>query len=120
MDIEGIIVNKVAEKSGIGAQSGEPWKRATYILNINGGSIVFDAVDGKDGRIARIDALIGKKCLMHLNMDAQLYNGRYYNNITSWGGHEIKTDAQATDTAASAVPEAPASAPAPDIDNLPY
>ena len=90
MDIEGIIVNKVAESSGIGANSGEPWKKASYILNINGGSIVFDVMDGRDGRIAKVDALIGKNCCMHMNMNAQMYKGRYYNSITSWGGHEIR------------------------------
>ena len=119
MDIEGIIVNKVAEISGIGSQSGEPWKKASYILNINGGSIVFDVMDGRDGRIARVDALIGKKCVMHMNMNAQMYNGRYYNSITSWGGHEIKQDAQASETDATVAPAIP-EAPAPDIDNLPY
>ena len=119
MDIEGIIVNKVAFSNGIGSQSGEPWKKASYILNINGGSIVFDVMDGRDGRIAKVDALIGKKCVMHMNMNAQMYKGRYYNSITSWGGHEIKTEAQASETGetvAAAIPEAPA----PDVDNLAY
>ena len=118
MDIEGIIV-KVAESCGIDSQSGEPWKKASYILNINGGSIVFDVMDGRDGRIAKVDALIGKNCCMHLNINAQMYKGRYYNSITSWGGHEIKTEAQASETAATVAPAIP-EAPAPDIDNLSY
>lgn len=95
MDITGILVKKVAERTGISPKSGQPWKIAEYLVEIPGQfpkKIIFRVSDGQFGRFARFDALVGKMVTVSFDIDAHEYNGRWFNEINAWGILEYITE----------------------------
>lgn len=93
MEIEGVIIKKVAESSGTSKKTGEPWKSASYTVNItnpaNSGSLVFDVKDGRKNRIAELNLQPGKAYKLYLNFELNEYNGKCYNRIVCWGAREL-------------------------------
>lgn len=93
MEIQGIITNKVAEVSGISKTSGEPWKIASYLVNVtepaNSGTMVIDVKDGNNGRIAKLNLQNGHKYTLWLNFEAPKYNDRYFSKIVCWSAREV-------------------------------
>lgn len=122
MDIQGILISKLAEVNGISKNTGEPWKRATYYMKLAGSdTFVFDTLDGKKGNIAELDSWIGKKVVLHIGVQMELYNGKYFNRKTYFGGHIVEDDKATTGQANDApapeptpATEAPAPAPTPE------
>ena len=135
MDFEGILMMKVQEKSGT-TSSGNEWKRAKFIINLKrGGSFVFDVLGAS--KIEELDEKVGKNCVLHIGLNAKMFNGNWYTETTYFGGHVVE-DAKANTEqdddapvpeptpateAPSPTPEpVPTNKPAPEgsIDNLPF
>lgn len=92
MEIEGIIIQKVAVNTGI-SKTGEPWRSATYTCNItspaNSGSFVFDVKDGRNNRIDSLNLQPGKAYKLYIGFELNEYNGKFYNRIVCWGARDL-------------------------------
>lgn len=122
MEIQGILVKKVAEREGVSQRNGQPWKIGEYLLEIPGQyprHIAFRVSDGQVGRLARFDSLIGKMVTVSFDIDAREYEGKWFNDITAWGVMEYidQTTRQANIEAAKAQQQAPAAADPQKTDN---
>lgn len=88
MEITGILVKKVGERSGISQRNGLAWKQAEFLVEVPGQyprHTNFTVSDGQVGRIARFESLIGKTVTVSFDIDAHEYQGRWFNDITAWG-----------------------------------
>ena len=88
MEVTGILVKKIRERNGVSSQNGQPWKVAEFLVEIPGQyprHILFDVRDGQVGRIARFESLIGKTVTVSFDIDANEYQGRWYNTLGAWG-----------------------------------
>ena len=145
MEIQGIIVNKTNDTCGISKSSGEPWRIASYLVNLsnNSGSLVFDVRDGREGRIEKLNLQVGHKYNLRISFEANFYNGRWFNKIICFAAQEVSLTSEDAETVASSkapapqqnnapapVAESPTPAPAPEptpegegegpIDDLPF
>lgn len=94
MEITGILLKKVGERSGVSKTNGNPWKNAEYLVEVPGQfprHIAFRVRDGQVGRIARFDSLVGKTVTVSFDIDANEHEGRWYNDIEAWGVMEYIT-----------------------------
>jgi len=88
MEITGILVKQTSIKTGVSKTNGNPWKIAEYLLEVPGQyprHVNFRVSDGLTGRIARFDSLVGKNVTVSFDIDARLYNDRWFNEISAWG-----------------------------------
>lgn len=88
MEITGIIVKKLGERSGVGSKSGQPWKQAEFLFEVPGQykrHINFSVRDGLVGRVARFESMVGKTVTISFDIDAHEYEGRWFNDIDAWG-----------------------------------
>ena len=88
MEVTGILVKKTSERDGVSKQSGMPWKIAEYLIEIPGQfprHINFRVSDGQVGRFARFDSLVGKTVTVSFDIDANEYEGRWFNELKAWG-----------------------------------
>lgn len=91
MEVTGILVKKVGERSGVSNTTGNPWKTGEYLVEIPGQypkRINFKVNDGNVGRLARFDSLIGKMVTVSFDVDAHEHEGRWFNEIKAWGVSE--------------------------------
>lgn len=113
MEIEGVIEKKVAENSGVSATTGQPWKTASYKVNItspvNSGSMVFEVKDGMNGRIANLNLQPGKAYKLYIGFEVNEYKDKLYNRIVCWGARDLAN-----------IIQAPEPAPAPGPEDIPY
>ena len=122
MEIQGILVKKVAEREGVSQRNGQPWKIAEYLVEVPGQfprHINFRVSDGNVGRLARFESLIGKMVTVSFDIDAREYEGKWFNDITAWGIMEYITSdvRQANIEAAKAQQQAPAAVEPQKTDN---
>ncbi len=91
MEIEVLIVNKVSEAT-FPTKNGGEFRRATYLANIAGGhgvqqgSIVFDVLGNN---IDKLSLQVGCRYKVQLNVEAQCWNGRWFNRISAWKAEEM-------------------------------
>ena len=88
MELTGILIKKVGERDGVSKTNGVPWKSAEFLLEIPGQyprKVKFDVRDGQVGRIARFESLVGKTVTVSFDIDAHEYQGRWFNEVCSWG-----------------------------------
>ena len=88
MEAIGILLKKVGLREGVSSKNGQPWKTAEFLLEIPGNyvrHIKLDVRDGQAGRIDRFDSMIGKTVKVSFDIDAHEYQGRWYNEIVTWG-----------------------------------
>lgn len=88
MEITGILVKQLGERSGVSSRNGQPWKQAEFLVEIPGEfprHISFSVRDGAVGRIARFQSMIGKTVTVSFDIDAHEYEGRWFNDIGAWG-----------------------------------
>ena len=91
MEVTGILVKKVGERSGVSKTTGNPWKTGEYLVEIPGQypkRINFQVNDGNVGRLSRFDSLIGKMVTVSFDIDAHKHEGRWFNEIKAWGVFE--------------------------------
>ena len=76
MEVVGILMRKLGERSGNSSQNGQPWRQADFLVEIPGQyprHIKFSVRDGQVGRIARFESLIGKTVTVSFDIDAHEY-----------------------------------------------
>ena len=107
MEITGILMRKLGERSGVSSRNGNPWKTAEFLVEIPGQyprHINFSVRDGQVGRIARFESMIGKTVTVSFDIDAHEYEGRWFNELGAWGvmeyvaGRQIPQTTVATET----------------------
>ena len=85
MQFVGTLVKKLSEKEGVSAHG--PWKSAEYLLatvEMEPKQMVVKVMNGGLERVKTWDRFIGKNVVIEFDIDANEYNGKYYNNITAW------------------------------------
>lgn len=91
MEIEGIIKMELPVRSGVSAQTGKPWRIASYVLETISSypkRMVFDVMDGDENRIARLNIKAGRRMKIWFDIDAHEYQGRWYNQIRAFDARE--------------------------------
>lgn len=91
MEIEGIIKMELPVRSGVSAQTGKPWRIASYVLETISSypkRMVFDVMDGDENRIARLNIKAGRRMKIWFDIDAHEYQGRWYNQIRAFDACE--------------------------------
>jgi len=97
MDVTGLLVKKLGEKTGVSPRNGNPWKVAEFLVEIPGNfprHINFQVRDGQVQRIARFEQLIGKTVTVSFDIDAHEYQGKWFNEVGAWGIMEYVPQAQ--------------------------
>ena len=115
MEVVGILMRKLGERSGNSSRNGQPWRQAEFLVEIPGQyprHINFSVRDGQVGRIARFESLIGKTVTVSFDIDAHEYEGRWYNELGAWGVMEYVAGRQVTQTAFAPEPAQEAAAKA--------
>ena len=83
--VSGTIVQSLGIQSGVGQKSGQPWSKATYVIEHEHGQypkkMVFDV---RNNKIQELNLQVGESVQLHLNVDINEYNGRLFNNIECW------------------------------------
>ena len=74
-------------------RNGQEWRNAEYLIDILGNyprkvKVKVNNGTGDQNRIARFDQLIGKWVSVGFDIDAHEYQGRWFNELTSWGIRE--------------------------------
>ena len=88
MDQTGILVKKLEERTGVSQHTGNPWRIAEFLLEVPGQrtkNIKFTVKDNQSDRIARFESMIGKTVTVSFDIDADLYNDKWYTRIDAWG-----------------------------------
>lgn len=101
MEVVGILMRKLGERSGNSSQNGQPWRQADFLVEIPGQyprHIKFSVRDGQVGRIARFESLIGKTVTVSFDIDAHEYEGRWFNELNAWGVMEYVAGRKVTQT----------------------
>ena len=91
--VTGILIKKLGEYSGVSQRNGQEWRNAEYLIDIPGNyprkvKVKVNNGTGDQHRIARFDQLIGKWVSVGFDIDAHEYQGRWFNELTSWGIRE--------------------------------
>lgn len=128
MEITGILMRKLGERSGVSQRNGQPWKTAEFLVEIPGQyphHVNFSVRDGQVGRIARFESMIGKTVTVSFDIDAHEYEGRWFNELGAWGIMEYVAGRQIPQTTVAPEPQqdggsgAAPSAPAPTTGEAP-
>ena len=88
MEVIGILQQKLGERNGVSQRNGQPWRKAEFLLVIPGRferHINLSVSDGQQQRIARFESLIGKTVNVSFDIDAHMFEGRWFNDIDAWG-----------------------------------
>jgi hypothetical protein len=91
MKIEGVIIKECGIREGQ-SENGS-WKLAEYVLQTEERfphRMCFKVMDGRDGRIARLDLHVGKRVAVNFDIDAREYNGSWFNTITAWDARPLE------------------------------
>ena len=128
MEITGILMRKLGERSGVSQRNGQPWKTAEFLVEIPGQyphHVNFSVRDGQVGRIARFESMVGKTVTVSFDIDAHEYEGRWYNELGAWGVMEYVAGRQIPQTTVAPEPQqdggsgAAPSAPSPTTGEAP-
>ena len=87
MEITGRVIHAMETRSGVSSRTGNPWASRDYVLEIPNGQysprhFVF-TVFGED-RIRQFALRKDEEVTIHFDVDANEYNGRWYNRITAY------------------------------------
>lgn len=108
MEITGILMRKLGERSGVSSRNGNPWKAAEFLVEIPGQyprHINFSVRDGQVGRIARFESMVGKTVTVSFDIDAHEYEGRWFNELGAWGVMEYVAGRQIPQTTVAPEPQ---------------
>ena len=92
MEITGFLSRKIETREGDSTYG--HWIRASYMIDTAGVEpyphrMMVEVKNGETGRIAKFDALMGKKVTVRFDIDAREYNGRWYNTISAYAIEEV-------------------------------
>jgi hypothetical protein len=88
MEVTGLLVKKLGEKTGVSPRNGNQWRVAEFLVEIPGNyprHINFSVRDGQQQRIARFESLVGKTVTVSFDIDAHEYEGKWFNELAAWG-----------------------------------
>ena len=113
MELHGKVIAAMPERSGVSQRSGNAWKSREYVLETfdeNPRHMAF-TVFGEE-RLKSFDIHYNDEVTVRFDIDANEFNGRWYNNIRAYN---VVKETAAADNGQHAVVEnaAPAPAPAP-------
>ena len=92
MEIEGKLIKVLPERTGVSKTTGEPWRIASYVLEIPGyhpQKMMFEVSDGSQGRIAQLNLQLGQHYKIQFDIDAREDEGRWFNSVRAWGAKLI-------------------------------
>lgn len=124
MEIKGTIIAALPEVSGVSSRSGNPWKKREYVLENTEGNFPRKVAFTCFGENAdKIQLQVGQAVTMYFDVESREYNGRWYTDVRAWR-IQPKESAQPAPVVPEAAPlEEPrytASAPAAEVDDLPF
>ena len=105
MEIEGKIIAVLPARSGVSQRTGNEWKSQEYVIETHDQyprKCCF-RIFGSD-KIDSMNIQAGEELRVSFDIDANEYQGRWYNNISAWKVERI-------DAAAGQAAAAPMSAP---------
>ena len=79
-------------RQGVSQKTGQEWKSQEFLLEFNNygrSYMVLNVMDGSAGRIGRFLGMIGKEVKVYFDIDANEYNGRWFNKIKAWGIEDV-------------------------------
>ena len=86
MDFEGRIIAVLEKKSGLSKNTGNPWAKQDYVIEETSGDypkkMVFEVFG--DDKIEQFAIKKGEQLRVSFNVDANEYQGKYYNSIKGW------------------------------------
>lgn len=88
MELTGILMKKIGERTGVSPRNGNAWKMAEFLIEVPGQNprhTVFQVSDGQQSRITRFESLIGKTVTVSFDLDAHEYQDRWFNDVKAWG-----------------------------------
>jgi hypothetical protein len=113
MEIRGRIVAVLPAQSGVSGRTGKPWKKQEYILETQERfprKICFQ-IFGEE-RIDQSAIQEGEELTVHIDIDSQEYQGRWFTRINAWKVERgIAVAAPAEQQRASSASGVPTSAP---------
>ena len=129
MELQGKVIAVLPARSGVSAR-GE-WKSQSFVIETHDSfprKMVFD-VFGEE-RLSRFNIQLGQEVNVSFDIDANEYNGRWFNNIRAFDVRLVEPNTVSAAPAAQAAPAAPqqpANAPFPpqpeqsnSDDDLPF
>lgn len=85
MEIRGIIIAVLDERSGVAKASGKPYRVAQYVLETTEQypkKMMFEVFG--DDKIKQMNIQIGEEMTISFDIDSREYNGKWYNQIRAW------------------------------------
>lgn len=88
MDIQlsGTVTHVLPMQGGVSKSSGKEWKKQSYVLLVEGGqyprSVTFDIVG--EERIRNSAIQLNEQITVHLDINCNEWQGKFYNSITCW------------------------------------
>ena len=88
MDIQlsGTVTHILPLQGGVSTSSGKEWKKQSYVLLVEGGqyprSVTFDIVG--EERIKNSAIQLNEQITVHLDINCNEWQGKFYNSITCW------------------------------------
>lgn len=123
MEITGKITSVLPERGGTSAKTGNAWKVATYVITTEEQyprNMCFE-VFGED-KIQQFNITAGEVLTVHFDIDANEYQGKWYNRIRAWKVSRGAMEQQMAQESGITIPQqapavAPAAAPIPPAIN---
>ena len=88
MDVQGILVKKTKEASGVSKRTGREWRTAEFLIEIPGRfaqKLIVQVRNTEGGRIAFFEKHIGMEVSVSFDFVAHEYEGNWYNQLDAWG-----------------------------------
>lgn len=115
MELTGKIIQVLEERGGISARTGSEWRVGSYVLETTTDrfprKMLFE-VFGAD-KIQQFNIQVGEMVRVSFDIDANEYQGRWYNRIRAWNVDRNIVDPMMQPAAAPALDTTPFGAPAP-------
>lgn len=128
MELTGKIIQVLEERGGISARTGSEWRVGSYVLETTTDrfprKMLFE-VFGAD-KIQQFNIQVGEMVRVSFDIDANEYQGRWYNRIRAWNVDRNIVDPMMQPAAAPALDTTPFGAPAPmptsapTVDPVPF
>ena len=103
MDVQGILVKKTKEASGVSKRTGREWRTAEFLIEIPGRfaqKLIVQVRNTEGSRIAFFEKHIGMEVSVSFDFVAHEYEGNWYNQLDAWGiAPAAKTTGTVTNTA---------------------